>query len=205
MCNSSSIRLLPPACRALPSISLPVIHNIISDQNCMACCRSPLWKSKQALINSHWACVADAGWEASCCWHPSPYAHPTQRDELYSMDRKSENWTVPVTSKLSESLPSVSFCHHLLLSRCLSMTLYLSFHLSPFPLCVALCHAFLSAPAPFIGPCHWAMCAVPVSKTPGRLSSFPCWRMQGQHGSCESYRLGSVKALPVGKLFPPAF
>lgn len=91
------------------------------------------------------------------------------------------------------------------ISSCLVVCLWHCICLSPFPLCVALCHAFLSAPAPFIGPCHWAMCAVPVSKTPGRLSSFPCWRMQGQHGSCESYRLGSVKALPVGKLFPPAF
>ena len=43
------------------------------------------------------------------------------------------------------------------------------------------------------------MCAVPVSKTAGRLSSFPRWRMRGQRGSCESYRLGSVKALPVGE------
>lgn len=86
------------------------------------------------------------------------------------------------------------------------MALYLSSHLSASPfLCVALCPAPLSAPAPFIWPCHWAMCAVPVSKTAGRLSSFPSWRMWGQRGSCESYRLGSVKALPVGKLLPPAF
>lgn len=98
---------------------------------------------------------------------------------------------------------SPSFCHCLPVSFCLSMTLYLSFHLYPSRLCLTLCSALLSAPAPFISPCHWAMCAVPVSKTAGRLSSFPRWRMRGQRGSRDSYRLGSVTALPIGKLLPP--
>lgn len=88
---------------------------------------------------------------------------------------------------------------------CLCMTLFPSFHLYPSGLCLALCSAFLSAPASFISLCHWAMCAVPVSKMAGRLSSFPRWRMRGQRGSCESYRLGSVKALPIGKLLLPVF
>ena len=61
------------------------------------------------------------------------------------------------------------------------------------PLCLALPS---QRPLHLSLPCHWAMCAVPVSKTAGRLSSFPRWRMRGRRGSCESYRLGSVKVLP---------
>lgn len=164
-------------------------------------------KSEIELINSCRACVADAEWEARRCWH-SPCAHPVQTDELYGMDWKSEGEksglsllpSVNLSSPLSLSV-TVVLCHFVCLWHC-----YLSFHLSPSPLCVALFAMPSSpAPAPFIGQCHWAMCAVSVSKTAGRLSSFPCWRMRVQRGSCESYRLGSVKALPVGKLLPPVF
>lgn len=105
-------------------------------------------------------------------------------------------------SRLWISFLSESLCLllSLSLSFCLSMTQYLSFHLYSSPLCLSLWSALLSARAPFISVCHWAMCAVPVSKTAGRPSSFPRWGMRGQCGSCESYRLGSIKASPFGKL-----
>lgn len=107
---------------------------------------------------------------------------------------------------LCDSLkPPVSFCQSSLHSLSGYGTVSVFLSITPSFFCVPLCHALLSTPAPFIWPCHWAMCAVPVSKTAGRLSSFPSWRMWGQRGSCERYRLGSVKALPVGKLPPPAF
>lgn len=112
-------------------------------------------------------------------------------------------------SRLWVSFFSESLCLllslSLSLSFCLSMTPYLSFHLYSSPLCLTLRSALLSARAPFISACHWAMCAVPVSKTAGRPSSFPRWGMRGQCGSCESYRLGSVKASSFGKLLLSVF
>lgn len=131
----------------------------------------------------------------------------TRLDEHYSRDWNRWDWTAPVTSTLCDSLrPPVSFCQSFRRSLSGYGTVSVFLSITPsFFVCLSLYHALLSTPAPFIWPCHWAMCAVPVSKSAGRLSSFPSWRMWGQRGSCESYRLGSVKALPVGKLLPPAF
>lgn len=148
------------------------------------------------MINSHGATVTNASKElltSFSLWS----SHSCRWAWQYGL----ENWTLPVTQTPCESLafsppPSCPF-----LSMSLpvfvrpSMTPYMSFRLSPSPY---PCRS-VSVPAPFIGLYHWAMCAVPVSKTAGRLSSFSCWRMWSQCSSCESYRLGSVKALPVGK------
>lgn len=155
--------------------------------------RLPFYRSPSDLyqLNSYRACVSDAGWKRRCCWHPFPISH-ILNDRL-----KGEIWAMPVL------LASPTLC--LLFFFCLSMTQCLSFHQYPSLLCLIPCSALLIASAPFISLCHWAMCAVPVSKTAGRPSTFPRWGMQGQRGSCESYRLGSVKILPVGKLLLPAF
>lgn len=105
---------------------------------------------------------------------------------LYSVDWKGENYTVSDTPTLTESLSPLSLSFTV--SSCLFVSLWHR---------ICLC-IYLPLPLCFV--CHWNMCVIPVSKTAGRLSSFPCWRMRGHYGSCESYRLGSVKALPVEKL-----
>lgn len=148
------------------------------------------------MINSRGACVTNASeglltsfslWSSRSCRWAWQYGLENREKldftcHLYPLWISCHSPFLPISVKAPSCL-------------CLSMTPYPFFHLSPssYP-CL-----FLLVPVPFIGPCHWAMCAIPVSKTAGRLSSFSCWRMWSQHSSCESYRLGSVKALPVGK------